>query len=349
VWRRLLVAIAIVVALLAAYVVWFLHAAGEFRTITPHFDGTCVAVPGLTGGEDLTIHPRTGVAYVSSVDWRDVIAGRATSGALFAYDLNATAPRLVDVTPDAPAALLPHGVSLHVAADGATTLFVINHAGGRHSIEIYDVEGPRLTHRRTLTDPALVSPNDLVAVSPSQVYVTNDHGHPTGVLRTVEEYLRRPWANVVLWDGQRFREAAAGIQLANGINVSPDGRSLYVVSSIGGTVRVYERDVATGDLAFRHAIPLHSGGDNLEIDADGTLWVGSHPQLLKVIRYMAGGREHSPSQVLRVVPRPDGGDVTEIYLDDGHQLSASTVAAVFGKRLLIGPLADSKLLDCRMH
>ena len=55
-------------------------------------------------------------------------------------------------------------------------------------------------------------------MTPTQVYVTNDHRYPPGAMRSVEEYLRRPWANVVMWDGHSFREAAGGIQLANGAN-----------------------------------------------------------------------------------------------------------------------------------
>jgi arylesterase / paraoxonase len=348
-WKRLLLGTAVVLALVAAWVVWLLNASGEFKTLAPHFAGTCTPVAGLVGTEDLTIHPRTGVAYLSSCDFRSVLAGRPAKCSLYAYDLNAPSPRPVDLVPDAGPGFLPHGISLHVAADGTGTLFAINHAGGRHTIEVYDVEATRLTHRTTLADPSLVSPNDLVAVTPTQVYVTNDHRHPPGVMRTVEEYLRRPWANVVMWDGRAWREAAGGIQLANGINVSHDGRTVYVASVIGQSVRVYDRDAATGALALRGEIPLGTGPDNIEVDADGALWIGAHPKLLTIVRYMGGSVAHAPSQVLRVVPTRDGGEMREVYLDDGDQLSGASVAAVRDGRMLIGPIADSKFLDCTMR
>lgn len=348
-WRRLLVAVVLVVAAVGGWFVWLLNAAGELRTITPHFDGTCVAVPGVVGAEDLTIHPRTGIAYVSSCDWRAVRAGTPVHGTIYAYDLDAPSPTLIDVTPDAGPDFRPHGISLYVAPDGAGTLFVVNHAGGRNTIEVYDVAATRLTHRATLADPLLVAPNDLVAVSPTQLYVTNDHHYPSGWMRTIEDYTRRPWANVLLWNGSTFREVASGIRVANGVNVSPDGATVYVVSTIGQAVRVYRRDAASGGLTFRREIPLASGGDNLEVAADGTLWIGAHPQLLTLVRYMEGRRPYAPSQVLHVVPREGGDAVEEVYLDRGEQLSASTVAAARGKRLLIGPLADTKLLDCRMR
>jgi hypothetical protein len=65
-WRRLLAIAAIAVAAIAGWLVWLLNAAGEFRTLAPHFDGACTAV-AIAGAEDLTISPRSGVAYVSAV------------------------------------------------------------------------------------------------------------------------------------------------------------------------------------------------------------------------------------------------------------------------------------------
>jgi arylesterase/paraoxonase len=346
--RRLLIALAVLVAIVGAWFLWLMNAAGQFRTVTPHFDGTCTAVP-IVGAEDLTIHPRTGIAYVSSCDRWALFAGKPPKGAIYAYDLNAPSPHPVNLTPDADPTFSPHGVSLYVAPDGASTLFVINHQQHRHTIEVYDVDGTRLTHRTTLADPLLVSPNDLVAVSPTQVYVTNDHRYPPGTMRTIEEYLRRPWANVVMWDGHGFREAASGIQLANGINQSPDGKTVYVVATIGQTVRLYDRDPTSGNLTFRSEIPLDSGGDNVEVDADGTLWIGAHPQLLTLVRYMSGGRPYAPSQILHLVPGAGRDAVKEVYLDRGEQISGASVGAVRGKRLLIGAIADAKLLDCQMR
>jgi arylesterase/paraoxonase len=124
---------------------------------------------------------------------------------------------------------------------------------------------------------------------------------------------------------------------------------VYVVSTIGQAVRVYDRDAASGELTLRGEIPLGSGGDNVEVDADGTLWIGSHPRLLTLVRYMDGKTPYAPSQILHVTPRTSGADVREVYLDRGEQISGASAAAVRGRRLLIGPIADSKLLDCQMR
>src|SRR5581483_1259890 len=348
--RRLLIVLVIAVVVVGGWFLWLGNAAGEFKTLTPHFAGTCTQVPGVVGGEDLTIHPRTGVAYISACDRRAVFAGQPGHGALYAYDLNAAAPQPVNLTPRADADFCPHGLSLLVAPDGTSTLFVINHAGGKHAIEVYDIGDRGFLHRTTLSDPLLVSPNDLVVVTPTQVYVTNDHHYREGLMHTVEDYLRRPWANVVLWDGARFREVAGGIRLADGINASRDGKTVYVMSTIGLSMLTYDRDPASGALTFRREVPLGTGADNVEVASDGTLWIGAHPKLLTVVRYMNGGIPRAPSQVLHLVPAADGTyDVQEVFLDLGDQLSASSVAAARDKRLLIGPVADSKFLDCQMQ
>ncbi len=55
---------------------------GQFRSLEPHFDGRCQLVSGALGTEDLTIHPETRVAYVSSADRRAAAAGQPTPGGL---------------------------------------------------------------------------------------------------------------------------------------------------------------------------------------------------------------------------------------------------------------------------
>jgi arylesterase/paraoxonase len=346
--RRLSIVVVVLVVIVAAAVLRTLWLAGQFRTLEPHFDGTCVPVEGIAGAEDITIHPRTGVAYLSAYDRRAAQAGEMGGGGIFAYDLGSRSPRVRSLTPEAAPDFHPHGISLHVSRDGPDVLFVINHAAGRHTIEVYEVGDDLLRHRETLSDPLLLSPNDLVAVDSERFYVTNDHGNLEGFRRTLEEYLRLPLSNVVYYDGSQFREAAGGLQMANGINLSPDGQTLYVGSTIGRAVFVYDRDGETSNLVLREEVPLESGVDNIEVDAGGILWIGSHPKLLDVVAHASTPTRLAPSQVFRLEPRKDGSfDIEEVYLDLGEELSAASVAAVYRDRMIVGPIYDSKFLDCR--
>jgi arylesterase/paraoxonase len=326
-----------------------LYATGHFKSLEPHFAGACTPIGGLVGAEDVTVNPETGVAYISATDRRAVRAGRPGRGAIYAYDLKSPSPRPRNLTPTADADFQPHGISLYRGGDGREVLYAINHAGGRHGIEIYDLVDVKLSHRATLSDPLLVAPNDLVAVGRDRLYVTNDHANAAGVTRVLEEHLGLPLSRVVHYDGARFVEAASGIPYANGINVSPDGRTLYVGSTTGGSVFVFGIDSASGALQERGEIGVGSGVDNIEIDEAGDLWIGAHPKLLRFVEHAGDASQHSPSQVIRV-RAPDSADpvVEEIFVSLGADLSGASVGAVYRDRLLIGTVLDDHILDCRI-
>lgn len=326
-------------------------AAGQTKTLEPHFDGVCTPVRGLHGPEDITIHPRTGVAYVSAANRWAALAGHPEPGSIWAYDLSAPEPELRNLTPDLDPHSLPHGLSLYVGADGRDRLFVVDHpvrSDGTldHRVLVFDLVDDGLVLVRALRDPLLRSPNDLVAVGPDRFYVTNDHGDAEGLLRVLGDLLRLGTGSVVYYDGERFREVAGGIPYANGINASHDGRSVYVNSANTGILHVFERDPASGDLTPRRTVDLGTGGDNIEVDADGNLWIAAHPKLLDFMAHARDPARRSPSQVLRVSP---DGTIEEVYLDLGDGISASSVAAVRGDRLLVGAVFDDHFLDCRMR
>lgn len=349
--RLILLVLTLLVLVPAAWLLRLLWLGGTFRSIAPHFAGDCRLIEGPVGAEDVTIDARTRRAYLSATDRRALAAGAPVPGAIWAYDLDTFDAQPVNLTPDADLYFQPHGISLWPQPDGGAVLFVVNHpAPGHgwpaHTIEIYDLDAQGLAHRATLTDPSLVMPNDLVAVAPNRFYVTNTHRHPPGWRQTLETYLQRRGAQVLAYGPGGFSVAIADLVFPNGINVSPDGRTLYVAAVTERTVRVYDRDPTSGALAFRTAIPIGTGGDNIEVDAEGHLWIGAHPKLLAVPRHQADPSVPSPSQVVRV--SADGTTVEEVYLNDGTPMSASSAAARAGDRLLIGQIFGRGFLDCRM-
>ena len=85
--------------------------------------------------------------------------------------------------------------------------------------------------------------------------------------------------------------------------------------------------------------------DNIELDKEGNLWIGSHPQLLTFTRHAKNSDIFSPSQVFKI-SLGDNNQVDEIYLNDGGKLSGSSVAAIWGNNLLIGPVLEDHFLHC---
>ena len=351
-WRALLYLVLGLFVLVGAFVLRIAWLGGVFKRIEPHFAGHCRLVEGPVGPEDLTIDAPARRAIISASDRRAMAAGAPVPGGIWTYSLDAVDAMPVNLTPDAGLYLQPHGISLWREPDGREALFVVNHpAPGHgwptHTIEIYDVVGDTLLHRATLTDPSLVMPNDLVAVGLDRFYVTNTHANPPGWRQQIETYLQRRGAQVLHYGPGGFSTAIPNLVFPNGINVSPDGRTVYVAAVTWRSVLVYDRDPATDALTPRDSIPIASGGDNIEVDDEGQLWIGAHPKLLAVPKHAENPANPAPAQVLRVAA--DGKKVTEVYLNDGQPIAAASVGARFANRLLIGQIFGNGFLDCEME
>jgi len=344
------IATIVIILLIVWRVVDTIRHAGEFKTLKPHFNGQAHKIGGAVGAEDITIHPQTGVAFISSSDRRAIFRGEKTRGAIFAYDLNAATPELKNLTTDFNKDFNPHGISLYLAENNAASLFVVNHGAGGDCIEIFDYRDSTLVYRESIRGELLNSPNDVVAVGPRRFYATNDHGNVTAFGRTLEEYLQLERSYVVYYDGQNFTKVANELAYANGITVSRDGKTIYVAACVGLKINVYARDLASGVLTFKNEIPLGTGVDNIELDAAGNLWIAAHPQLLTFTKHAKDAAKHSPSEVLKINRRENDAWQTEpIYLNGGEEISGSSVAAVFGKKLLIGSVFEQHFLVCEMR
>ena len=326
--------------------------AGEFKTITPHFNGQVETIAGVLSSEDITIHPPTAMAFISSDDRRAHWSrkNQARQGAIYGFDLKSSDPRLVNLTEDFSPELNPHGIGWWMAENGDLSLFVVNHRREGHFVEIFDYRGGKLVHRQSVSGALMHSPNDVIPVGPVSFYVTNDHGNSTALGRAAEEYLQLARSYVLYYDGRTFRKVAEALAYANGINLSPDGQSVYVAATVGQKIYVYDRDSATGSLSLRITIEAGTGVDNIEIDQRGDLWIGSHPKLLTFVKHSKDPAVLSPSQVIRIAKKAtDQYEVTEIYMSAGKPLSASSVAAVFEDTLLIGSVFDNRFLRCTLQ
>jgi arylesterase/paraoxonase len=351
-FKKLIIIFLVLVVVLGGLVAKTFYDAGEFKEITPHFSGQVTTIAGVLSSEDITIHPPTGMAFISSDDRRAHWSAKRQSrqGAIFGMDLNSAESRLVNLTSDFPHQLNPHGIGWWEAPNGDLSLLVVNHREDGHFVEIFDYRESKLVHRQSVSGDLMHSPNDVIPVGPNAFYVTNDHGNSTELGRMAEEYLQLARSYVLFYDGKTFRKVAEKLAYANGINTSPDGRTIYVAATVGQKIYVYARELNTGSLTPRGTIEAGTGIDNIEIDRSGDLWIGCHPKLLTFVKYSKDPGALSPSQVIKVVQKaPEQYDVKEIYLNDGRPLSGSSVAAVLGDKLLIGSVFDERFLLCRLE
>lgn len=349
--KRLLAVVGVLVLVVAGVTLWLLARGGAFRDIRPHFAGSCQALPLDGSSEDIIVDRERGIAYLSLHDRRSVVAGKDVVGTVARIDLNTRPFTVVGALTSAPPALRPHGMSLYIGPDGRRRLFVINHGRERgvdpEAVEIFNETSPgEFAHAGTVRAPQLFSPNDLVAVGPDQFYVANDKALGGGLAAGLQQ-AGIGGSPLSYFDGANGRYVLEDLASGSGINVSPDGQTLYVAETAGKRVRVLARE-AGGGVRELARIGLDTSPDNIDVAADGSLWIAGHANILALIRHFIKGTP-APTQVWRV--RLDGGearDIEEIYLDDGSQMSAGSVGATWNRWLLIGSITEPKLQFCEL-
>ncbi|GAB0138282.1 hypothetical protein EsDP_00006519 [Epichloe bromicola] len=129
----------------------------------------------------------------------------------------------------------------------------------RSIIEVFHhaIGGDTAEHVRSVWDPLITTPNDIVAVSPTSFFVTNDHYYREGLLRQVETlFSGARWSNVVyvefagVTDGAAFRDhdhggvkasvAISGLHNSNGLGHGPTPDEVLLVSCASGRIHVGE-------------------------------------------------------------------------------------------------------------
>lgn len=344
--KKLTIIIIGIAVVITVFAVRTLIIAGEFKTIDSHFAGSCIPVEGAIGAEDITILSN-GTALISADDRRKTLAGTPVQGAVFSYSLSEQNPKLINLSSDLDFEFHPHGISVFEHENGSVSLAVVNHTEQGHFIELFDLKDDVLVHRRSIADPLMISPNDVVLLDADRFYVTNDHGTVSEFGRTLEEYLQLERCTMLYYDGKSFSVAAQKLGYANGINISRDGETLYVAETVGRRLSLFSRDSNTNELNFSRTIDFNSGVDNIELDADGNLLIGSHQKMLAFTRHAKDAENVFPSQVFRLSLYTGKEDfIDEIYLNDGSELSGSSVAAIYGQTLLIGSVLEPHFLRC---
>lgn len=338
--KVLLGTLSVVVLVCGAGAIWLYFAVN--KDVEEHFAGYCTDLPLEGSGEDIQIDRERRLAYVSQMDRMGVAQGNMVDpGMIMRVDLNMDPPTVAPALADGPE-LRPHGISLFIEPDGTRTLFLINHpedrVNGEERIERYSESSPGVfAHEETFKSELIVRANDMVAVGPRQFYVAQDVDRRGG--QTVTD--------LVYFDGENYSVVADDIQSGGGINVSADLTTLYISETGGQGVRVVRRNLQDGSIETLNTIALGTSPDNIDIAADGSLWVGAHSNVVALAMHFIAGSK-APSQILRVERVGDEAVIDEIYLNAGEQISAGSGGATLDNTLLIGSITARKILVCEM-
>lgn len=327
-------------------------ASGTFVKLENQLVEQCRRIDIAPGAEDVQVDPETNIAFITAMERRawyhDGIASAADTNGIYILNLSTTdlaaIPPAIKVSPANMENFNPHG--LYLWSDGnEKRLFVVNHPiTGEEIIEIFSVGDDNfLTHLESISFDAMHSPNDVVAVGPRQFYATNDKGFEGGIMETLEAYLALPLSNAVYFDGRDGKIAAKGLKYANGINISPDGKTIYIAEFLRRKITAFSRD-NEGVLKKIKSMTVPTGPDNIDVDRDGMIWTAGHT---KVFDFMAHAKDPiniAPSHAARL--DPSTGKVETVFVSTNGEINGSSVGAVGAGKLIIGPVFDGHVMVC---
>ena len=316
-----------------------------------HYPGKCRVVSGLEcGSEDFAV-TKDGLAFISNgVRVSQKCNYTLYKGSFYLFDFknpdaNVTKLKIISETLDFDK-LDPIGMTLW--EDDETqkiSLFVIDHGLKNDVVHVFEYdrsEPTKLFLKETIKDQSFVCINDLIAIGPRSFYITNFIAfcRVSSAAIGLEYFFKIKSGNVVFFDGEKGRIVANGLAMSNGINISPDGKYVYVAAGSSHDLLIFKRDFETNDITLIKEIALMTSPDNLEVDRDnGDIYIGAHKNY-KMIFGSYNGTFAAPAQVVRVRCPPENWDkcsVIEILSTDGIDFVRGSSVAHFRKGgLLIG-------------
>jgi hypothetical protein len=246
-----------------------------------------------------------------------------------------------------PPAFSPHGIYLSTRPDGALQLLVVQH-GGRESIEFFEVRGSGRDFD-VLWRGCVVAPDDTwlnsVAALPDGGFVATHmmsrsagEKDPNAAFQSTE-----PTGYALEWTragGFRMLAGTEGV-VPNGIEVSPDGRKIFLNLSGGSEVR--RIDHSTGEIEARAVVPLP---DNARWAPDGRLLVASLLPDESVDFTLCADLESGscPIGFQIVAIDPDSMETEVLYRNQGPPMGGGTIGLQIGRELFIGSFGGDRIL-----
>jgi hypothetical protein len=255
--------------------------------------------------------------------------------------------------PGAPTAISPHGIHLSRRPDGAWQLLVVNHTG-RESVELFEASEEsgewRLDWRGCVVAPEGAWMNDVVALPEGGFLATSMLPKREGVGQMLEyakaAVLGMRTGHALEWQPGRGWAPLHGsdVVFANGIALSPDGRTVFLNASVGGKVHRIERasgaDLGSADVA---------GPDNSTWAPDGRLLVASFTGPLWDTMACSDLERGACPVAFEIVAVDPATLATEtLYRGEGPPMGAGTVGLRVGDELFVGSFAGDRILRVKL-
>ncbi len=312
-------------------------------------------VCGVTNPEDLVLVP--GTPWIVSSGMAEgagfyLVDSKAGTASLLPFAAQHDAAFASCSTPPSPQSLNTHGLNIRASGPGRSKLYVVGH-GAREAIEVFDVDAtgarPTLTWRGCVAMPEGLAANSVASFADGGIVATVLFMPGTSFSDAVVD--RKPTGAVYEWSpGDSGFTLVEGTQLPanNGIEVSADGREIYVASSGLQTIVAFSHSNPARQL--RTTRPLPFTPDNVHMGADGRLLTAG---MANDVPECGGppGREHDIPR-LAACPRPtiavaiDPATMRDTVIaatNADAKFSNATMVLVAGGQAWIGTFSGDKI------
>ena len=243
----------------------------------------------------------------------------------------------------------PHGIDLAPRPDGALQLLAVQH-GGRESVEFFEVTGAgadwKLAWRGCVLAPPDASLNEVVAI-PGGGFLTTKMMSLAGGFEQLTE-VSGPTGVVYEWSAASGFQTVRGTAgaLPNGVEISPDGKTIFLNLSMGNALRRVDR--ATGKIEGEAQVPAP---DNVTWTPDGKrLLVASLRSLDPAEFTVCQGLERGACPLAFAIVAVDPVALTTetVFVGDGPPMGGGTVGLQVGDELFVGSFAGDRVLRVKL-
>ncbi|KAF4337162.1 serum paraoxonase arylesterase 2 [Fusarium beomiforme] len=145
---------------------------------------------------------------------------------------------------------VPNSDYLQHVVDGKNDEYKGHKAASQIEIFHHRIGSSTVKHVRSISHPLIQTPNDIVAVSPTSFYVTNDHYYREGLMRQVEDmYYGGKWSNTIFVQitdltskdstaGVNASIALTGLHNNNGLGHGRTPNEIAIGSAASGDIHI---------------------------------------------------------------------------------------------------------------
>jgi hypothetical protein len=239
--------------------------------------------------------------------------------------------------------LRPHGIDIAMV-NGVKTLYCVNHEknaedfppAGRQSILVFELLDNKAVFKQQLTDPLIISPNDICTDYKGGIFVSIDSGK---INSKWEKLMALKRSFVLHFDGEKWEQVGDKLRYANGVGVK-NGR-IYITGAQEKNILSYHID-ANGSYSDRQEYPTMKGNDNITF-VDDKLVTTAHLDFLKFLKHVKHADEPSPCTVYLMDLRTHKIDT--LYLDNGTVMSAASTGLVYNGNLYASQIFNDFILE----